>query len=485
MNLIELRKILEMKKYPQGFIEDIMLFYPMMTKYFGETEIDLFLKEWNFVFFEQLGPSGNADREKKQINVNLYFADEYWDERLITALFHETGHALGTLCMDSHDLLSQGHERESFFEKMDEAVVSDFADDILFGQLSYGYYESHLSFKCRGGMNCWHKYPFEKLFYNVFKILLGAKRDLIVKLMRENDEVEKSQIYEMIKEELKNTLSEEEFEILVDSCAILILKHGYGETMEQTSANQRITEYLRGIYDYNFKQLKSGEEENFRKDFSRYVKEFYNKHWKKIIEYAQKRHLSDSDIFSQSDKLCSMFVDYLVRKVNESECIDFATIKVICEYLVKINNKSVNLDKTNILINALFSYLNKLSISFDSKIEQMFSQQELLCIIAKIIVLNGFKLEMLNSMAIMKVMEDGTIYLKCGELIIKLSRRNINDKTYDSCLGEIDVNTVLPQVRLNLYDKTIGDANADFELVDNDRLFCCVNLDDLKEKQNA
>ncbi len=483
MNLIELRQTLENKQYPQGFIEDVIIFYPMMIQYYGEQEVDNFLREWIYVFYNKLGASGNTEREKKQVNVNLYSAEEYWDERLITALFHELGHALGTLEMPVDDLLSQGHDRESFFVKMDEAVVSDYQDDIMFGQLQYGYYESQINFKCRGGKNNWHKYPFEKLYYNVLKILLGDKQDLIIKLMHEKNVDTKIQIYKTIISELKNNLTEEELGILLDSCVILELNHGYGEVLNQTMANQKINNYLREDYIYNKQQQKTEEEiQQFEIEFKKYVSDFYSRYWKKSVDYATSRKIAGTNIFEQSDKLCSMVVDYLIRKLQSSESFDFSTIKAICEYLVKINNKSVDAEKMNILINSLFSYLNKLDISFDEEIEQMFSHQELLGVIAKIIALNRFNIDMLNTMSIVKSMEDGTVYLKCGNSIIKLSRQNTNVESYDTCLGTIEVNTVLPQVKLSLYDKTIGDANISSDLVDENRLLCQINLESLKSK---
>ena len=89
MNSIELKQVLSEKKYPEGFINDVILFYPLMVKCYGEEKVDKFLREWEYIFINKLGSSGNTYRDKKQISINLFYAEELWNERLITALFHD------------------------------------------------------------------------------------------------------------------------------------------------------------------------------------------------------------------------------------------------------------------------------------------------------------------------------------------------------------------------------------------------------------
>ena len=479
MNSIELKQVLSEKKYPEGFINDVILFYPLMVKCYGEEKVDKFLREWEYIFINKLGSSGNTYRDRKQISINLYYAEELWNERLITALFHELGHALGTLEITGDTILHQGHGNENFFVKMDEAVVSDFQDNIMFGQLSYGYYNDNIGFKCRGGKNNWHKYPFEKLYYNVFKILLGDKRNLIEDLMYETDEREKLNKFNDIVEELKYSLDEQEFGILLDSCILLILNHGYGETLNETRAEKKINDYLREDYNYNKERLKNdSEKQNFEIEFNNYINNFYRKYWMKSIEYAKKRNIIGTDIFTQSDKLCSMVADHLIKKSDDLDSIDFSTIKEISEYLVKIDNRNVEQEKRDYLINVLISYLDKLNIVFDKEIEQLYSREDLLGAIAKVIAIKNLNLENINSMSIIKI-ENDTVYLRCEKYLIKFSKHKTDDKSYDDCLGSIDVNTVLPQIKLNLYDKSIGDPNLSFDFNKENRLLIQSKLEDL------
>lgn len=484
MEIIELQNLLKEKEYPQGFIDDIVLFYPMMIKLYGENEVDNILKEWKYVIVDKLmGSSGYTDRDKKQIVVNN-FNSHFYSHHLITALFHELRHALINPDYSSYGLLSQGHERENFFEKIEEGFVSDCQDDILNGQLGYNYIDGY-SFKCRGDIDHADSYAFEKLYYNILKLLLGDKKELITIFFNEKDNEKRKMIYHEIIDELKKKLNEQELNVLLDSCAILILNHGYGERKTQTSAQDKINGYIREWYQYNLQFNKSEEE---RKELIEYTNKefvpmFYEKNYKKIIEYAKGRKIIGTDIFTQSDRLCTMVVDNLLRRIEQTESFDFSLIKSICEYLVKINNRNVNEDKINSLINYLFVELNKLGINFDNEINEMFTQNELLGIITKIIAINGIDISKINEISIIKILDKDTLYLKCADSFIKISRKTTNDKirTFDSILGQVDVNTVLPHVRLNYENNcTIGDENVIQVHAIENRFFCQIDAEKSK-----
>lgn len=484
MDIVKLRDLLKGKNYPNNFIEDIILFYPLMVRNFSEEKIDIFFREWNIVFNNELHSfSCGTYKSDKKIVIGSNNLEEYYPHRLITTLFHEVGHTLGTSYIPFDELLSQGHERESFFEKIDEAVVSEKQDDVLCGQLQYNYVNGY-GFKCRGDVQHADTYAFEKMYYNVFKILLGNKRDLIYKMFYENNIEEKTKIYTLIKEELKDKLNEEELNILLDSCVSLITNHMYGASISNDcSCERKINSYLKELYDYNYeysniKDKSKEEQEEFLKEFKAYSKQFYEKNYGKAVSYLKDRNILEVDISTQSDKLCSMVVDYLIKKNNMSSEVDFDTIKETCEYFVKINNRNVNKEKTNFLLESLYQKLEQLNIRFNNEIEEKYSHEELLGIILKIIAIKDVNLESINNLIIVKESED-SIFLKCNNYLIKVSRKLTNDRirTFDSSLGNVEVNTTLPNIELN-YVKgcTIGDKVKLEELVNSNKTFCQVDI---------
>ena len=245
---------------------------------------------------------------------------------------------------------------------------------------------------------------------------------------------------------------------------------------------KKINRYLKDLYDYNYQTQniseKSDEEKKeFLASFQEYSKSFYSKNYGKVIEYARNRGLLKVDILSQADKLCSMVVDHLIKKINMSNDVDYETLKEVCEYIVKINNKNVSPDKTECLIESIYQKIETLGISFDSSVESKFSHKELLGIIAKIIAIKDVDLESINNLKIVKESED-SIYLRCNNYLIKVSSQLTNDRirSFDNSLGDFEVNTVLPNIKLN-YAKgcTIGDSIQKEEIIDSNRLFCQVN----------
>ena len=70
---------------------------------------------------------------------------------------------MGTLNIDTEDFLSDGDIHENFFEKMEEAVVSDYQDDLLNGELQYDYASTY-NVKCRGDVLHAEKYLFKKIY---------------------------------------------------------------------------------------------------------------------------------------------------------------------------------------------------------------------------------------------------------------------------------------------------------------------------------
>lgn len=482
----KLQELCNQKNYPTYFTEDLIKLYPIMVNHFGIERTDEFLKNWKYVFINTIANSGGTWRKKKEISVNEYNRNLLWGYRIITALFHEPGHAMGTLNIDTEDFLSDGDIHENFFEKMEEAVVSDYQDDLLNGELQYDYASTY-NVKCRGDVLHAENYLFEKLYYNVFKIILGSERKLVPQMMYEKDKEKKKSIFNKIKNLLEEKLDVKEYKTLIDSCAILIINHGYSPLAREYKFMENRKYIYQQIYKWNYNQVAKGEvsKEEYDKEVQEWVVENFDKKYIRVLNYTAKNEIFNNSIQEQTDHLCEMTLDYLTKRLESMEEYDFELIKSTCEYFSKINNKAPELrQKTENLRNLLSPYISTLEESIAPEIKELYSKKEQESIMLKFLSLQCVNNNSINNFKICKMENDtqdernSFIYITDGTNIIKIGRYSdlVKDdmkNMHDSSMNGIYVDTVISPIELS-FSHQLGDNNVR-NIKQTDKSFCQVD----------
>lgn len=478
---MEISKLTELceKKYPTYFYKDLISLYPYMIKCYGEEAIDNFLEEWTYKLVNRIGASGTTCRESKTIEVNEY-NKFLWDYRIITATIHEVGHALGTLKIDTDDFLSDGDNLNDFFTKMDEAVVSDYQDDLLSGQLQYNYTDNY-NFKCRGDVLHIEGYAVEKMYYNIFKIILGEQKNLITKMMYEKDLNKKKEIFDEIILIISEKISLRQLKCLIDSCAILIYNHGYHMSDANKKYEDRRKERRESLYKMNYDLVTSGEVsvEEFNEEFDSWFQSIYDDKYKRVREYVNKYNIEHVTITQQCDKLCEMTVDYLIDQLNKMNDFSFDLIKSACIYFSKIDNKTYRVkDKSKTLKKLLYQHLSKIDFNISQELQNEFSEEELTEIIIKLFSINEINLDTLSNFKLMKNNVDNPkfFYVSNGETFIKIGRYSnlqedeLQKHRHVNC-DDIYVNTVIKKIEL-AYRNSIGDSNINKNLISTNKPLC-------------
>lgn len=491
MENIELTELCKSKNYPDYFSSDLISLYPYMIKCFGVEATDKFLVDWKYVIVNNMGASGAIYRDKKEITVNEYNR-RLWAYRMVTAAIHETGHALGTLKVDTDSFLSDGSANlNDFFSKMDEAVVSDYQDDLLCGELQYDYTNTY-NFKCRGDILHIDNYGVQKLYFNVFKIILGDKKDLIVKMMYEKDLNRKSEIFNEIISVVSEKLNEQQLKCLVDSCAIIVYNHGYSMFEANKKFSQRRDYMWKYLYDKNYKEVTSGNVslDDYNREFNEWFKNIYDDKYKRVTQYVNDNGIADVDIREQCDNLCEMTIDYLIDQIDKMTEFDFELIKEACTYFSKINNRSEALkEKTQILKELLSKQLSFVEFNFCPEITDEFSPEEINTILIKLISLNDVTFDTLSKIKVMKNDTDKQdfIYASLNDTIIKIGRYSYLEKddlcnAHDVSEHGVYVNTVIPHINLS-YGNSIGDSNVNDNLKSTEKPLCKVSLKEIGYKK--
>lgn len=461
MELTKLIEICKQKEYPEEFSHDLVCMYPFMVKKYGYEAIDRLLTEWKYVFSNKVGASGNCDRNKREIGVNLY----NWGYnpihlyRVVTATIHEVGHALGTLDFSDTSFLNDGKDNnDDFFTKMDEAVVSDYQDELLVGELEYNYSNDY-NFKCRGDLEHYdNNYPIEKFYLNVFKILLGNDASLIEKMMYDQNKSHKKEFFEKIVQTLNSKLSDSQFKELINSCALLIYNHGYYGLYSDSFYEQRKEARRKQLYDLNYEMVKNGEIslEEYKKEFEAWFEGMYDKKYSKVDKLVLENNLGNISIREQCDKLSEVAVDYLVSGLEKMQDFDFELIKSACLYFTKVNNRNPKLmEKTQRLNNLLKMHLSTLSISFSESITSSFDNNEMQTILIKLISLNGMSIDKLNNLKMISTEQSTNFaYFTDGESIIKLGRysdlpKDEFEKYHDPSFQNIYLDIVIPEIKFS------------------------------------
>lgn len=380
-----IRQLMSSKNYDEKLIDVTIELLPEMISIFGEEKTFKFFKEYNLIPRNRIGKnSGATFKNEKKIEFDWALKNKH---EALTLLIHEAGHAIGSLETEKNHFLMEGFEyRESFLNKLEEAVVSQRQDELEFGDMNYMYmtinnYENgedfHINnFKTQPS----HKYTINKIFYQNLMILLGKNRFLFNKLMYEDDLNIKSEILKKIIEELKNVLNKEELTILKDCVNVFTLNysyHGDKTTITNFLANKK-----------NFDEQMSEEE----------YKSLLAQNFPKNMKYAIERQLLSKNIFESIDDLCGITLDVIIRNFSNNERSISDNIIDACEYFSKIYNTSKqNSEKTENLKNLLIENIIKINptIYYDF-MESKYSVNDFIDVFSKIIASNDFEQEYLG-----------------------------------------------------------------------------------------
>ena len=268
--------------------------------------------------------------------------------------------------------------RESFLNKIEEAVVSQKQDELEYGDTNYTYVtinnrengeEFHLNdFKTQPS----GKYTINKVFYQNLMMILGKNRYLIDTLMYADNIDSKNDILNRIIEITENTLNEKELTALKDCINVFTLNYSYHE--DKTT----VEDYL--------KNKKKFDEQLSEEEYKNLLVENFPKNTK----YAIERHLLSKNIYESVDELCGITLDVIIRNFSDNEHNDFDNIKDTCEYFSKIYNTSdQNFEKTEILKELFIENVVKINPTIYYDFIDVFS---------KIIASNDFKQEYLDKM---------------------------------------------------------------------------------------
>ena len=429
-----------------------------MISIFREEKTFKFFKEYNFAPRNRIGKnSGATFKNEKKIEFDWALKNKH---EALTLLIHEAGHAIGSLETEKNHFLMEGFEyRESFLNKLEEAVVSQRQDELEFGDMNYIYmtinnYENgedfHINnFKTQPS----HKYTINKIFYQNLMMLLGKNRFLFNKLMYEDDLNIKSDILKKIIEELKNVLNKEEITILKDCVNVFTLNysyHGDKTTITDFFANKK-----------NFDEQMSEEE----------YKSLLTQNFPKNMKYAIERQLLSKNIFESIDDLCGITLDVIIRNFSNNEHSISDNIIDTCEYFSKIYNTSKqNSEKTENLKNLLIENIIKINptIYYDF-MESKYSVNDFIDVFSKIIASNDFEQEYLGQIIYDKeksrifidesksftlnkepIYPDGTIMF--GDTIVE----NVQPIGYQLNLSEVKkMIHIIKRININYYLKLI------------------------------
>ena len=369
----ELKELLVNKGFDDLLIDFALKFYPIMCKNFGTERTDWLFKEYTFVPNNKFGAaSGSADVNNRVIRFD-WIAKNFHEAN--TLFIHEAGHATGCFAIedDSNMLMEGYYYRESFFFFIEEALVSELQNQIEFGDVNY--YNATINtfdeeefhqndFKSQG-----NKYTVYCAYYKLLKLLLGENEILFNKNKFAQSEEEASDAFNSGLKYIQNQLTKEEYLVLKDSIAVLIMNFSYSGNA-QTFLERLNSETNKEEYTANTKKL-------FPKTFS----------------YCSERNLLGRKIFDSIDDLCNLTIDVLIRRLNDENYDSFLAIKQASKYLVEVGNNSEKLkQKTNELKSLL---LKRISLAIPNlQLPNLeiygFDMEEKIDIITKIISLPEF-----------------------------------------------------------------------------------------------
>ena len=120
--------ILTEKNYDSELINYVFKFLPDMIGLFGKEKVISFFREYTLIPRSRIeNNSGFILRTEKIIEFDWSLKSLH---EALNLLFHEVGHAMGTLMLSYRHFLTETYNRDAFLIKIEEAVVSEKQDEL-------------------------------------------------------------------------------------------------------------------------------------------------------------------------------------------------------------------------------------------------------------------------------------------------------------------------------------------------------------------
>ena len=319
--IIDKNGIAKENEFDEEFAMWIKVFYPYMVKYIGKQQTENILQEYTYelnvdAVANGRNSSGTCYRHEKKIVSNWAIANIH---NAAIALLHEAGHAK-KMFWGNDELLGAGYlDAESIFSKLDEANVSSGQNDVEFGMFSQKYMDffgEQLNFKTKSD-----KYQYYQLYLECLSLLLGEHSDLLEKNATAPTFDEKDIIYQQIKMNLKNNLTTDQVERLLDCLNGLIIHINYPQ--------------IPGDLKAKYKQLVV--------TMQRRTPEEFENMYEANVRLARNRGTYERTINEDADELCLVTLDVLRNRLHSTKHDKFDVLKQISRYFSNIRNSSEKL----------------------------------------------------------------------------------------------------------------------------------------------
>lgn len=391
-------------EFDEEFAKWIKAFYPFMIKYFGSNETEKFLEEYTYEL--NIDPIANGSKESGTCYRTQKRITSNWAEANIhnaaIAFLHEAGHAVKIFFATDELLLTGFLENGSIFAKLDEANVSQGQYELESGKFSHKYmnlFDEELDFKTISD-----KYPCYQVYLECLKLLLGEHKDLLDQNAKAPSIEEKDIIYQQIKMNLKNNLSQEQIDRLVDCLNGLIIHVNYPQ---------------------NPGDLKS-KYQNLVVNMRRYTPEQFQAMYEGNVKLAKNRGTYDRSITEDIDELCSVVVEVLRDRLKSSSYDKFGVLKQISTYFCNIRNSS---DKLKEQTDELFElWKNEISgininlLSIGSNLNNTVTEEDKMILLTYLFSIEGITQEDLSNTTIFNMPEnisnnndsENSVYINVG-----------------------------------------------------------------------
>ena len=365
--------------FDMEFAEWLERLYPTMIEEYGQEKIDTILYNYTYELIETYLSNSAGICRKNKISVCWYFKNLH---EALTAFLHETGHATGGPF--SHEkLLEAGYEdRESFFIKLEEAMVSERQNILEFGEFNTKYFDY---FGSDGKIRRYHfksrnfKYAHYQAYLEGLKILLGKSKGLIYENARSATIEEHDEIYAQIKAEMQTLLTEEQFISLANALNGAIIHLDYPD--EDGSIRSK---YKKIVVDLKIK-----------------TPEQFEERYKYNVEFARKHGKLNQTIDEDINDFCRLIIEVLKQRITDEKYDKVEALSQISRYIVMIRNYDESLEKvTNELIELWRSEISKINLNIMGM--EDISLQEKEAIMHYILAVPGISYEDIKNIKLIK-----------------------------------------------------------------------------------
>lgn len=309
--------------FDEEFARWLELLYPFMIEEYGQEKIDTILYNYTYelIYTNISSFSGFCTQDKV---VACWYLKNLHEA--LTVFLHETGHAAGGPYGNEKLLLAGYEENESFFNKLEEAMVSERQNILEYGEFNTKYYD-YMDDNGKIGRNHFKsrsdKYAYYQVFLEGLKILLGESKGLIYENARSSTLEEHDKIYKKIKDEIKSVLKPEQYIILANSLNGAIIHLDYPSKKGDINSK-----YKKIVIDFK------------RKNLNEFI-ETYGYNFSFAKKYGKQNQSIDEDI----NDFCGLIIEILKQRINDEKYDKLTALSQISRYIVMIKNSDKSLEK--------------------------------------------------------------------------------------------------------------------------------------------